>query len=404
MKKYLLIAVALCLLAGCAAPAPETVPTESTETTTTTAATESTGTTAMTVTETTAATATTTAAVTNTTAVTTATTTPAAALSLPLPESAAVYSSALAQTLLKLCTGGTAERTRALFTEAGFTTVLQKNFDKPADSAAHTCAWSLGKCRAAVNGEVRTVLLIAVRGTAGGEWYSNFDFAPSHKADTTFAENFLAAANEVFAGIGRELSAAERPLLLVCGHSRGAACANLLGVLLDALLPPEDVYVYTYATPATVRGEAAERSYPNIFNLINPADIVTRLPMASLGYRRAGTDLILSADAGEVTRLDLTMATLSKLAPDIPAYYNDRHSLTGAGLSDNGMTAYELMLSIGRMLAGNQGAGLPTVSPDSDFAPMLALLAGKGDGSDAMQRIATQHMPTRYAELIAQAK
>ena len=80
-----------------------------------------------------------------------------------------------------------------------------------------------------------------IRGTNDGEWYSNFDFAPSHSADAVFAENFLFAAQNVFLSLDEILKGEENPLLLVAGHSRGAACANLLGVLLDAAYDPANV-------------------------------------------------------------------------------------------------------------------------------------------------------------------
>ena len=271
----------------------------------------------------------------------------------------------------------------------------------------HTCAWTLGKKQIQRGGESRVLLLVTVRGTNAGEWYSNFDFAPSRDENTCYAENFLACAEDVLNGLRDTLEAEEAPLLLLCGHSRGAACANLLGLLLDEERGSEDIYCYTFATPTTVRGEVLERSYPNIFNLLNPCDLVTLLPPPSLGFGRAGRDIVLPNDQDAAQALAAGIENLSSLIPGIDAYYTVRHSLTGPGLSDEGMTAYEFLCAAAAAFSGAGGVSLftegapVTVAPDSDFAPLLGLLAGSGEaGSTQALNVAMQHMPITYMALM----
>ncbi len=311
-----------------------------------------------------------------------------------LPESSSEYSLTLAMSALTLCTGHGQEPQRQVLEQAGFTVLKQQNYDKSPEDASHTCAWTLGKRSVQHEGKTRTLFIVAVRGTSGGEWISNFDFAPSHDDDTVYAENFLFCAQDVLEGIREEIESENDPLLLICGHSRGAACANLLGVLLDEERGPEDLYVYTFATPTTLRGTALEQSYPNIFNLLNPCDMVTMVPPTSLGYGRAGQDIVLPNSRETAESLQAAMGALEELTPSISAYYDVRHSLTGPGHSDEGMTVFELMCLL---TGGFEGAAvsLPEIAPDSDLAPLTAM---NGGGMDAS--LLLQHMPFTYQTLM----
>ncbi len=311
-----------------------------------------------------------------------------------LPDSSSEYSLTLAMSALTLCTGHGQEPQRQVLEQAGFTVLKQQNYDKAPEDVSHTCAWTLGKRSIQHGGKTRTLLIVAIRGTNGGEWVSNFDFAPSHDDDTEYAENFLLCAQEVLEGIREELESENDPLLLICGHSRGAACANLLGVLLDEELGPEDIYVYTFATPTTLRGAALEKSYPNIFNLLNPCDMVTLVPPLSLGYGRAGLDIVLPNSRETAEGLQTAMGALEALTPSISAYYEVRHSLTGPGLSDEGMTVFELMCLLTGAFDGS-AISLPEIAPDSDLTPLTSM---NGGGMDAS--LLLQHMPFTYQTLM----
>lgn len=98
--------------------------------------------------------------------------------------------------------------------------------------------------------------------------------------------------------------------VLVVGHSRGGAIANLVASELDdqmagtaphavgesAFGEVSAVYAYTFAAPATtVRPDARGERYGNIFNIVNPSDIMPYVPLRSWGYERYGVDLQLPA-------------------------------------------------------------------------------------------------------------
>lgn len=140
-----------------------------------------------------------------------------------------------------------ADATRASLENAGLTVQLQQYYDKPVTDHSHTSAFTLATGESEIRGETRTLAVITIRGTGDGEWYSNFDFAGESKENALYAENFMAAAQDIYDQSAPLLSELDRPVIVVTGYSRGAACANLLGVLLDAECSKEDVYVYTFA-------------------------------------------------------------------------------------------------------------------------------------------------------------
>ena len=60
------------------------------------------------------------------------------------------------------------------------------------------------------------------------------------------------------------------------------------------MAPLSSIYCYTFATPEVTTFDTAHDSlYDNIFNIMNPSDMVPRLPLASWGYERYGHDLWL---------------------------------------------------------------------------------------------------------------
>ena len=171
-------------------------------------------------------------------------------------------------------------------------------------------AYSVASKRvASSDGREKTLYLVSVRGSYGAEWLSDLDMgdAADYDADALDHEGFMRAASEIVDGLAERVTrdagdgGTGDVALLFCGHSRGAATANLAASYADdmtqglrALAPLGSIYCYTFATPElTTMGNTAEALYDNIFNVLNPSDVVPRLPLASWGYARYGRDLWL---------------------------------------------------------------------------------------------------------------
>ncbi|MBM6778960.1 lipase family protein [Collinsella tanakaei] len=156
------------------------------------------------------------------------------------------------------------------------------------------------------DGVEKTLYLVSVRGSYGSEWLSDFNMGDSsdYEMDAIDHEGFMRAASEIVDDLADRLSETggqDDIALLFTGHSRGAATANLAASYADdmttglrVLAPLENIYCYTFATPeVTEFANIGDSLYDNIFNIMNPSDIVPRLPLASWGYARYGNDLWL---------------------------------------------------------------------------------------------------------------
>ena len=161
----------------------------------------------------------------------------------------------------------------------------------------------------------RDVIVVSIRGSYGSEWVSNLDLSRDEEDDHG---GYVRAAHEVVSRLesmiaSSHLEGSDVSVLLV-GHSRGGAVANLVAAELDgrrahAVASRDRVYAYTFASPATTLNRAAhDERYANIFNIINPADIMPSLPLRAWGYERYGVDLTLPSEgAPGHTSLDARM-------------------------------------------------------------------------------------------------
>ena len=310
---------------------------------------------------------------------------------IKLPEDSAAFSGALAQQALVLCTGHSQERTSQILEDYGFEILEQRHYDKDPEDPAHTSAFTIGKRQVRYEGSERELVLVVIRGTDGaGEWVSNFNVMPSRDFESPVAENFDLCAQDIETVLSPYLEG--EPLVLVAGHSRGAACANLLGVRLQEQVPEQNLFVYTFATPTTLSAKAELPECRNIFNLINPNDLVTLVPLQGWGFHRAGTDILLPGDDALSAQLQGASMVLLSISPSLESYYNDRHSLTGPGLDEeNGIKMPILLASLLTEPETFQALSR-TLSPESDLAPLLGLVSQMGSDSSLLQ----QHMPATY--------
>lgn len=159
-------------------------------------------------------------------------------------------------------------------------------------------------------GERRLVAVVSIRGSYGAEWVSDASMLDALAAAGETPENdhsgFMRACDDIRADLAELKNAYpdEDLAVLVCGHSRGGAAANLLASYLDAdtlglrpIAALDSIYAYTFAMPATTTyGNVDDPVFDNIFNVLNPSDVVPRLPLASWGYARYGRDVWLPGE------------------------------------------------------------------------------------------------------------
>nr|WP_239471142.1 hypothetical protein [Olsenella uli] len=179
-----------------------------------------------------------------------------------------------------------------------------------------------------------------VRGSYGSEWLSNARIEGASDDVSGDHLGFSLAAEEIVADL-EERAASEDPgverTYLFCGHSRGAAVANLLASYADggmggaeAIASAESVRAYGFATPnCTSAADARSARYDNIFNVLNPSDVVTMLPPASWGYRRYGHDVWLPATGADALTEAMRTSYRVSMGAECPVTAEDRATAEG---------------------------------------------------------------------------
>ncbi|MBQ7242954.1 MAG: hypothetical protein IJS52_01965 [Bacilli bacterium] len=167
---------------------------------------------------------------------------------------------------------------------------------------------------AAAKREFAGYTLLAVTPRSGGyfrEWANNMHLGDGSKSDSMH-EGWYNAANKMISFLDGYVSSNNvqgRVKLWLTGFSRGGATANIAAGLIDnklargeklfsadASLTRDDVYAYTFEAPqgASVNVSRVKKPkdalYDNIFNIVNPLDIVPKVPMKEYGFTRFGHD------------------------------------------------------------------------------------------------------------------
>lgn len=150
-------------------------------------------------------------------------------------------------------------------------------------------------------GTTKTILGIVIRGSNETieEWSSNFDLGDPDAWESEYHKGFYTTQERIRGFVAQYvaayLSEAEGLTYWITGHSRGAALANILAAkLIDE---GDDVFAYTFATPATtVSATANDAKYDPIFNFANTSDIVTYVPLKEWEFERFGVTMSLSIE------------------------------------------------------------------------------------------------------------
>lgn len=164
----------------------------------------------------------------------------------------------------------------------------------------HYVAYCVGTQTVSGPEEDYIVYCVPVRGTMEQEWYSDFVLGTG---DTH--EGFRIAAEEVYESLtgcmAEDDFPADRTVVFLTGHSRGAAVSNLVaGWLTKGSDNPERIFSYNYACPNV--STKADTSLLNIYNFNNPGDLIPLLPLDGWGYKRNGRTY---STIDEITRSNL---------------------------------------------------------------------------------------------------
>ena len=162
------------------------------------------------------------------------------------------------------------------------------------------------------NGVENEVIIVAVRGTNATveEWSSNFDVGADtkeyyaalgkshpHWNNKNNHKGFDVTATRVYeklmSYIEENVDLKARKNILICGHSRGAAIANILGARFEREHTDYNSFTYTFATPYNTT-DANALSYKTIFNTVNKDDIITYLPLEKWGFKKYGSTKAVS--------------------------------------------------------------------------------------------------------------
>ena len=170
----------------------------------------------------------------------------------------------------------------------------------------------------------RTLIVISVRGSVTPlDWA--MDLANQINLEIL---NFETGCQEIIASLNGYLSSnddiEDNPIILVTGHSLGAAIANLVAHELNNGISSPDVYAYTFATPNTVNSANNDPiQYTNIFNILNNNDFVPHFPFDVLGniWTRHGQDFHITMPLNIDWILGVDYAMLGIAGHGMPNYY-----------------------------------------------------------------------------------
>ena len=154
-----------------------------------------------------------------------------------------------------------------------------------------------------VSGETYAIYCVPIQGTpTNAEWFSDFNLGYGDEH-----EGFKKASTEIYNKLRNcfmsdaAVDSAHR-IVWFAGHSRGAACANLLaGWFSDSndygygYTTTKRVFAYTYACPAV--SLKADTTLENIYNFNNDGDLIPLLPLEIWGYKRNGQSILLDNSA-----------------------------------------------------------------------------------------------------------
>ena len=148
------------------------------------------------------------------------------------------------------------------------------------------------------------IYAVPIKGTTeNAEWFSNFNIGTGDEH-----EGFKKASEEVYEYLNERIDNDQFPdentIVWLTGHSRGAACANLIAGWLSSpgsRIRQEHVFAYTFACPSVALD--ADTTLMNIYNFNNPGDLIPLLPLERWDYKRYGKTIMLDTSEDQLSNV-----------------------------------------------------------------------------------------------------
>ena len=166
--------------------------------------------------------------------------------------------------------------------------------------------YAIGSRTTTYTDETINLVVVAVRGGGyGAEWGGNLKLGTGEEHS-----GFQMAANTVVDGVLDYIGNMKDPSnlrILITGYSRAAATSNLAAHKLNKLaragsvagLDMDSIYAYCFECPRGVNSNSGEfyRLDENIFNIVNPVDVVPLVAPPQWNYDRYGTTLFIPSNS-----------------------------------------------------------------------------------------------------------
>ena len=152
----------------------------------------------------------------------------------------------------------------------GFTNIVHQYFEG-AQKINHP-AMVFGRSTRTVNGKF--VVAAVYRGSSSYE-----DFISDAKAEPGgFHQAGINATNELRAYCQSQKLTKENTILFITGHSYGASCASLVGIMSTDLAERDSIFCYSYATPNYIRNGLTGDGM-KMFSFNSNEDVVPQVPV-----------------------------------------------------------------------------------------------------------------------------
>ncbi len=237
------------------------------------------------------------------------------------------------------------------------------NEDYTVKTSFNTIGLAAAQRKATYNGEEYTIVSIVPRsGNYGLEWANNMWLGRGTESDFLH-EGWYNAANRLIVFLKDYVATnvtTRNVKIWMSGFSRGGATTNIAAGLLDNMLnngekifgeniniTRENIYAYTFEAPqgANVNvmkmPKPKEAIYNNIWNIINPNDLVPKVAMKQYGFTRFGQDKYITTQfydaANYTTNRDIFKKLLVKHMT-LDEYEADKFDVSGLSVEAVGKT------------------------------------------------------------------